>query len=141
LDYVTAGSGSTLDFQIADFPVADEETFLADLVSIRNVSGGSSSGGPGPGDSPLRAAVSPVPSHSRSVISFITTQPGPLHVVLYDMAGRKVRILLDDPSAPAGLYELPVEKRAAEQPLSSGIYFFLIRAVEGVSSGRLVFIQ
>jgi hypothetical protein len=57
------------------------------------------------------------------------------------MAGRKVRILLDDPSAPAGLYELPVEKRAAEQPLSSGIYFFLIRAVEGVSSGRLVFIQ
>lgn len=140
LDYVTAGSGSTLDFQITDFPVADEETFLTDLVSIRNVSGGSSSGGPGPGDSPLRAAVSPVPSRSRSVISFVLTQPGPLHVVLYDMAGRKVRNLLDDPSAPAGLYELPVERRAADQLLSAGVYFFRIRAAEGASSGRLVFI-
>jgi hypothetical protein len=137
---VTAGSGSTLDFQIADFPVADEETFLTDLVSIRNVSGGASSGGPGLGDSPLRA-VSPVPSRSRSVISFITTEPEHLRVELYDMAGRKVRILLDDPSAPAGLYELPVEQRAAEKPLSAGVYFFLIRAAEGVSSGRLVFIQ
>jgi hypothetical protein len=56
------------------------------------------------------------------------------------MAGRKVRILLDDPSAPAGLYELPVEQRASGQPLSAGIYFFRIRAAEGVSSGRLVFI-
>lgn len=141
MDYVTIGSGSTLDFQIVDFPAADEEPFLTDLVSIRNVSGGSSGGGPGPGVSPLRAAVAPVPSRSRAVISFVTTRPGPLHVVLYDMAGRQVRILLDDESAPAGLYELPVEQRAADRPLSAGVYFFRIRAAEGVSSGRLVFIQ
>ena len=82
-----------------------------------------------------------MPSRSRSVISFVTTRPGPLHVVLYDMAGRQVRILLHDESAPAGLYELPVEQRATDRPLSAGVYFFRIRAAEGVSSGRLVFIQ
>ena len=139
MDYVTAVAGSTLDFQIVDFPVADEETFLADEVAVRNVSGGSSSGGPGPGVMPLQASVSPLPSRSRAVISFVTTQPGHLHVNLYDITGRRVRILLDDPSAPAGLYELPVD-RAADQPLSAGVYFFSIRAAEGLSSGRLVFI-
>ena len=57
MDYVTRGAGSTLDFQIVDFPVADEETFLTDLVSIRNVSGGSSTGGPGPGVAPFRRCL------------------------------------------------------------------------------------
>ena len=141
MDYVTVAAGSTLDFQIVDVPVGEGETFLVDEVAIRNVSGGSSSGGPGPGVRPLQASVAPMPAHSRSVISFVTTQAGPLSVELYDINGRRVRILLNESLAPAGLYELPVEGQGTERALGVGVYFFLIRAAEGPSSGRLVFIQ
>ncbi len=88
---------------------------------------------------PLRATLSPSPLRSQSRLTFFTTRPGPLHVALYDIKGRRVRDLLDQVDAPAGLHQVLVEASSDRgEPLRSGVYFFRIRAEEGASSGRFV---
>jgi len=148
VDYVTVASGSTLDFQVIDFPVVASEVFVTDNIAIRNITGASLAAGE-PSDSrssldlggriPLRGTLSPSPLRSQSTLVFATSRPGPLQVTLYDVRGRRVRILTDETNAPAGLHRLLVDgRRDGGQPLASGVYFYRIQALEGASSGRFV---
>jgi hypothetical protein len=76
------------------------------------------------------------------VLIFATSRPGPLRVALYDVAGRRVRTLLDDPGAPAGVHELTLDaKDDRGRALASGLYFYGIRALEGASHGRIVIVR
>ncbi len=144
LDYGSQGSSSTLDFQVVDSPEVPGEIFQVDAISIRDLSGGSPTGGGGTQEErqgPLRATVSPAPGVSQSVLSFTITRPGPLQVTLFDVAGRQVRSLLNERYAPAGPYELPINGRSADGVLGAGVFFFRIRAAEGVASGRFVMVK
>ena len=151
-DYVTVGGGTTtLDFQIKDFPLVAGEVFLADNVSIRNVTGTTAAAaalasGPtrsAPGDLvPLRPTLCPSPLRSQGTLRFATSRSGMLRVQVVDLAGRRVRQLLDATDAPAGEHELPVDGRGDNgQPLSPGIYFFRIQAQEGLTTGRFVILR
>src|SRR5262249_36960593 len=110
-DFVSTTSGSHIDFNVLDTPVASTEAFLVDNVAIRIVSGSeetappagasaTSGGEPGPASGAvapapvrLRAFVSPDPMRSRATLSFTIGQTGPLEVTVYDAAGRRVREL------------------------------------------------
>jgi parallel beta-helix repeat protein len=90
-----------------------------------------------PGMVPLVPRFSPSPVRSYGELMFLTTRAGPLEVAVYDLAGRRVRELMNDASAPAGLHRLPVRTAGDEGgPLPSGIYFVRVRAAEGIGRGR-----
>ena len=142
VDYTCRGAGTTLDLQVADFPVAAGESFQVDEVSIYNLSGGGSGGGvPNGRPRPLHASITPVPARANALLSFQTTQPGSLQVELFDIGGRRVREMLRENNAPAGLYELPVHGDNGRGDLSAGTYFFRIRAEEGTTTGRIVIVK
>jgi hypothetical protein len=59
---------------------------------------------------------------------------------VFEITGRRVRVLLDEPFAPAGLHQIPVDLRDGRGGrLSAGMYFYVVRAAEGRSTGRFVF--
>jgi hypothetical protein len=141
LEYTAAASGSTLDFQVLDDPVMPGEVFVTDGISIYQVAGGTVGVDPGADAAriPLVATVAPIPLRSESIISFATSRPGPLRVALFDLSGRRVRTVLDQARAAAGLHMATVDGRDDRgRTLPSGLYFFQIRALEGTSSGRIV---
>jgi len=142
MDYVAVAAGSTLDFQVIDYPVASNEVFVTDDVSIFVIAGGNVDVKPGGdlgGRVPLQARLAPSPLRSQSMLSFATSRPGPLQVGLYDVAGRLVRTVLDEQNAAAGLHDLTLDGRDDRgRTLASGLYFYRIRALEGVSHGKVV---
>ncbi|TMQ56084.1 MAG: PKD domain-containing protein [Candidatus Eisenbacteria bacterium] len=153
LDYVTVGgpTTTTLDFWIKDYPVVVGETFLVDNVSVRNV----------PGSPPLAASLpqqpepqanlsapsleprlNPNPIRSEATLSFATSRPGWLRVDIFDVAGRRVRELVNYVDVPGGVHELRFDGRDNNgHRLGAGIYFYRIDAREGVRLGRFVMLR
>jgi parallel beta-helix repeat protein len=145
VDYVTQVAGSTLDVQVIDFPLAPSEVFVLDNVAIRNITGFTvaplDQGIPVEvANKPmLVATVWPSPVRSSSSLAFSTSRAGRMQVTLYDVRGRRVRDLHDEPNAPAGVHYLRLEPTSADgRRLASGIYFYRIQSAEGSSTGRFV---
>ncbi len=91
---------------------------------------------------PIRAEVVPNPLNPAGVLTFRTSRSGFLRVSLYDATGKRVRTLVDRKSAPASLYEIPIDARdAAGKALASGVYFFKIETPGEVQSGRAVVLK
>lgn len=91
---------------------------------------------------PLVPRLSPNPVRSSSELTFLTTRAGPLVVGLYDLAGRRLSLLMSAPNAPAGLYRLLLaigDHGAAALP--SGICFVRVHAAEGTAIGRFAVIR
>ena len=143
LDYTTLGSQTTLDFQVVDTPVAPGETFLADDVAIHLLSSTVSVGDAATEDlPPLAPRFSPSPLRSQASLRFVTARRGPLRVGLYDLGGRRVRVLADPSDAPAGLHRFSVDGRDDHgEVLAAGVYFYRIQAGEGEASGRFVILR
>jgi hypothetical protein len=91
---------------------------------------------------PIRAEVVPNPMNPAGVLTFSTSRSGFLRVSLYDATGKRVRTLVDRKSAPASLYQIPIDARdAAGKALASGVYFFKIETPGDVQSGRAVVLK
>ena len=83
--------------------------------------------GPGP-YAGLRLAVSPNPFRSVAVISFQLDSPGPTAVAVYDVNGRVVRTLMDM-ELGTGTQTITWDGTGdGGAPLSSGLYYCLIRS-------------
>jgi len=83
--------------------------------------------------------VSRNPSSRENVIIFRTTRAGLARVRLFDLSGRLVRTLLDEPSVDAGEHVVSLRARSTgEGSLASGVYFYKVEATEGTKSGRIV---
>ncbi len=90
----------------------------------------------------LAASVSPNPLNPSATLSFVTTRAGFARVRLYDLSGRIVRSLMEEPALAPGLHALTIDGRAGDgTPLASGIYYFRIEAVEGVEQGRFTLLK
>jgi hypothetical protein len=61
----------------------------------------------------------PNPARIRATLRFTLPAAGPVHLALFDPAGRQVATLLDDPSIPAGPHEVSLPTAA----LTPGLYF------------------
>ncbi len=170
VDFVAAATGSVLDFQVLDDPIAVGESFFIDNVSVVIVppAAGEADARPGTTDAagaeiaggdvadvsasaasanafdlaPLAASISPHPVSGSSTIRFATSRRGPLRLTLLDLSGRRVRTLLDQTDAPAGMHHAVFTRRGGEgSTLAAGVYFWRIEAGEGVSGGRLVVLE
>jgi hypothetical protein len=90
----------------------------------------------------LSASVTPNPLNPAGVLSFETSRPGPVKVSIFDVRGRKVRVLMDVPTLPAGSHVVPIDGRGARgQTLASGLYFFRVEAAEEAVTGRIVIMK
>ena len=153
LDYVTVGgpTTTTLDFWIKDYPLVAGETFQVDNVSVRNVPGSPPLAASLPEQPEAQADVSapslvprlnPNPTRSEATLSFVTSRPGRLRVDIFDVAGRRVRELVNDAEVPAGAHQMRFDGRDKNgHRLGTGIYFYRIDAREGVRLGRFVMLR
>ena len=90
----------------------------------------------------LAASVSPNPLNPGGTLTFSTTRPGPVTVSLFDIQGRLVRELWDDPSVEAGEHEVRIDGRGSGGGwLASGVYVYRVATREGVASGRIVMLK
>jgi hypothetical protein len=94
------------------------------------------------GGGALAAAVRPNPMNPSGTITWRTFHPGSQRVEIFDVAGRLVRRLRDDAWVPAGWHEAVFDGRdGAGRELATGVYFYAIRASEGLERGRLMILQ
>jgi hypothetical protein len=167
VDYVVQASGSTLDFQVYDQPVVQGEVFQMDNVTINLVPAGTAVVSAAYGDStgvatsgrapvaaeafagggepaPARFSVSIAPSVATptTTLTFATTVPGPVRIELYDLAGRRVRNVLDAPYMAPGLHNVTLDGRGEHgEPLDRGVYFYRVQAPERSATGRFVIVR
>jgi hypothetical protein len=143
LDYVAARQGTTLDFQIRDYPVAVGETFMTDAISIYDLGLTSTSAGDPPAPTSLAPMLYPSPLRTSSTLRFATSRPGRLRVEILDLAGRHVRRLIDEPQASAGVHLVSVNRAGGRDgpALGPGVYFYRVDAADGVKSGRFVVLR
>jgi len=139
VDYVSASTGSTLDFQVLDFPRVPGEVFITDNISIVTVSPVTSVDAIGP---TIGTGVSPHPLRSRSILTFVVSQAGYLRITLFDVAGRQVRSLLDERNASAGTHRVWLDGTDDRgQKLPSGVYFYSVRTQNAVLKGRFIVLR
>jgi PKD domain-containing protein len=94
------------------------------------------------GGGQLAASVRPNPMNPSGTISWRTSSPGPQRLEIYDVSGRLVRRLRDDAWVPAGWHEAVFDGRdGAGRELATGVYFYAIRAPDGLERGRLMILQ
>src|SRR5262249_9870988 len=149
VDFVTQAAGSTLDYQVYDQPVVAGEVFQADNVSIYLVPPGTAVAtgtfaGVTPDSPPAEFSVRVVRSvaHPVATFAFTTTRPGPVRIELYDLTGRRVRRLLDEPSVAPGLHNVTMDGRSDQgDRLDGGVYFYRLQAAERSATGRFVIVR
>ena len=86
----------------------------------------------------LAAWVSPNPLNPEAVLTFVTTDRGPLRVRLFDLNGRMIRSLLEEPDAPVGYHDVRIDGRDEHGGrLASGFYFYRIDTRGGEVVGKV----
>ena len=86
--------------------------------------------------SPLRALLAPNPMPGSGVLHFTTPRAGPVRADLFDVRGRRVRVLLETPALQAGTHEVRIEAH-----LTPGVYLYRIRADDGTATGRCLVLE
>jgi PKD repeat protein len=91
---------------------------------------------------PLSARVYPNPMNPTSTLSLMLPRPGRLRATLFDVSGRSVRVLVDEPQAEAGVREIPINgKDQHGRPLATGIYLYRVESAGDVSTGQVVIVK
>jgi PKD repeat protein len=76
--------------------------------------------------------VAPNPLNPEATLTFTTSRVGFVKVELYDVGGRLVRTILDEPMLAPGVHEARIEGRGSRgETLASGIYFIRGASAEG----------
>ena len=74
--------------------------------------------------------VSPNPLNPEATLTYTTTRVGPVRIQMFDIQGRLVKRIVDDPAMTAGVHEATIDGRGAHgEKLPSGVYY-----IRGVSS-------
>jgi PKD domain-containing protein/VCBS repeat protein/flagellar hook capping protein FlgD len=90
----------------------------------------------------LATNLSPNPLNPSGVLTLRLERPGPLRVAVYDVSGRLVRVVCDEPAAAAGYHDFVIDGRGSHgETLSSGVYFYRVEAAEGVDRGRFTILK
>ena len=98
--------------------------------------------GQGPPGKPGPARVSPNPLNPAGMLWFSVAREGPVTVSLFDAGGRLVRRLTQGQWFIAGRHALAVGEGArGGTRFASGVYFFSVRTVDGVETGRFVVLK
>ena len=100
-----------------------------------------------PGDepaAPLAYSLSqnyPNPFNPSTTISYSLKKPGEVKITIFDLLGQKVRSLVQGHKS-AGRYSVRWDGRnEAGRPVSSGTYFYRLKAGEAVQTRRMLFLK
>ena len=75
----------------------------------------------------LAASISPNPLNPSAKVTFVTTKPGAVRIQVFDLSGRLVRRVRDESQLAAGLHDVAIDARGADDNrLTSGVYFLKI---------------
>jgi hypothetical protein len=94
--------------------------------------------------SPLvfEAKFAPNPFKQTGTLSFTVTHRGPVRAEVFDVNGRRMRMLMDDGDLKPGHYKLPVNAQDEMRGrMEAGVYFYRIEAREGILRGRFVLMR
>jgi hypothetical protein len=95
-------------------------------------------GAPLPAASALRAGSYPDPFHEATTICYSVIRSGPATVSVFDVAGRRVRELVNAPHE-TGCHEVVWDARDdCGASVTSGVYFYRIRTRDSQHTGRVV---
>ena len=76
------------------------------------------------------ASISPNPLNPAATVTYSTSKPGFVRIDMFDIQGRLVRRIVNQPAMAAGTHEARIDGRGTRgEKLSSGVYF--IRGVSG----------
>ena len=158
VDHTVRTAGTTLSMRVVDSPVAAGEVMLVDDVSITR-QGGAAMASSAPADESATdetrdlepeaidvdrslvfgASFAPNPAPREGTLTFTTTREGAVRVGLYDVSGRRVRAMMNEPLLGPGRHRLELRTDDASRGrLRSGLYFYRIEAAEGLLRGRVV---
>jgi PKD repeat protein len=88
------------------------------------------------------ASISPNPLNPNGRLTFVTTAPGLASVKIFDPSGRMVRNLMSREYVAPGAHEVAVDGRNEQgNRLASGVYFFRVESVDGVSKGAFTILK
>jgi len=78
------------------------------------------------------ASISPNPLNPVSTVTYTTSKPGFVRIDMFDIQGRLVRRIVDQPAMPAGTHEATIDGRGERgEKLPSGVYFIRGTSAEG----------
>jgi hypothetical protein len=85
------------------------------------------------------ATLSPNPLNPQGTLEFTMAAPGPVTLRLYDVAGRRVRTLLENQLYAGGIHRVPIAARDDRGVVfPSGVYFYRLELPSGIERGRFV---
>ena len=124
-----------IDLDIASSGFSCFDTVFAVHASPQGVTG--TPGGPALGFGIV--SVQPNPTLSGAAVQFVTTEKGPVDLVLLDSRGRRVAVLLASTTMDAGPHRVSWNgSTAANTPLPPGVYWFELRAASRRSVSRVI---
>jgi len=87
-------------------------------------------------------SIRPNPLNPSAVLTFSTTKVGAAKVQLFDMQGRLIKTLLDEPNTVAGYHDVRIDGRdATGNRLASGVYYAKIQSVEGTEAKAITILK
>jgi len=120
---------------------ADQSYSLASSVPLTDVTTGVPDAA-GPKRLLLAAGNFPNPFNPTTAIRFTLARPSPVSVDIFDVAGRRVRVLRDGETVDAGTHDVVWDGRNDEgDAVASGIYYYTIASGEAHESGRMVLLK
>lgn len=86
--------------------------------------------------------LTPNPLNPQATLTYSTTADGFVKIRVFDLNGRLVRTLVDQPMVPAGDHAVVIDGRnQSGARLASGIYFYQVEAQEGTVRGRMTVLK
>lgn len=86
--------------------------------------------------------VYPNPMNPEATITLSTESAGFLRMHVFDLNGRLVRTVLDEPNLPAGLHDVRFDGRdGSGRPLPSGLYYYRVETPSERTSGSLTILK
>jgi histidinol-phosphate aminotransferase len=135
---VRTGWGMPQHIRVSTGTLAEMQGFLEALESILVTS--VHDAGEIPGELTLNS-VHPNPFNARCQIRLAVPGPDPVSLILYDIAGRKIRSLVQGP-LPAGVHEVVWDGRNhAGQMVAAGTYILNLVQGEYATSRRISFVK
>jgi PKD repeat protein len=141
VDHLVQQAGTTLDFQVLDFPVAPSETLYVDNVTIKPVAA-TTGVDPFEGRMDLAAMLTPNPLHTGGEIHFTLPHAGFARIEVLDLSGRRVRTLLDAHDLAPGARSVAFDGRSADGlRIPSGVYFYRVQTRDGTLTHRFAILR
>jgi hypothetical protein len=91
----------------------------------------------------LQVAITPNPVNESSRIEFVTRRAGPVAVRVFDIRGRLVATLMEEPAAQPGRHQVTfADLDRSGVRLASGIYFVRVRSqYDGEETRRITILK